>query len=351
MQPEDWHWLKMSQGSMIVKASDPLDPIACTKWILWSLSENQRCWLCVLKPHHYRGHADNIHLSMCWTWKMHNSCWISFWVLRLAVALQNLLTLKRWWQSFLPQLKAWIKEVAFGESKTKSLCVLFERKHRRFPVFNNLSQGLRLKWVDVSIFFSVPSFYPYAQNLKLKWSMSAAEDWGRLGVAVQQVFHFDENQRERRRKRSIFDSCSWVCVMRSELTSWLSVRTLGVHTCMHIHTQQQAVGTPSWRHDQTQELYSHVASVLLRRNITFFEWWHAACCLCSLTFNSMFPAWLLQPRREQSLPSPAIVVKVARVIIWPRRLLIFLTEPWLSSLAVVMGYDVRSAHMQCAQVK
>lgn len=77
-----------------------------------------------------------------------------------------------------------------------------------------------------------------------------------------------------RGEESIFNSCSRVCVMRRELASWLSVRTLCART--HTHTQRHAVGTPSWKHDQTQALCSHAAAVLLRKNVTCFEWWQAA---------------------------------------------------------------------------
>lgn len=58
----------------------------------------------------------------------------------------------------------------------------------------------------------------------------------------------------------------------------------------HTHTQRHAVGTPSRRHDQTQALCSRVAAVLLRENVTCFEWWQAA----GLTFSCVFVA-LLQP--------------------------------------------------------
>lgn len=59
-----------------------------------------------------------------------------------------------------------------------------------------------------------------------------------------------------------------------------------MRTHTHTHTQRHAVGTPSRRHDQTQALCSHAAAVLLRVNVTCFEWWQAA----GLTFSCMFVA-------------------------------------------------------------
>lgn len=50
--------------------------------------------------------------------------------------------------------------------------------------------------------FITSVFHPYANTVGLtKWPMSAVEDRGRLGVAVERVFHFDVIQWGRRRER------------------------------------------------------------------------------------------------------------------------------------------------------
>ena len=137
---------------------------------------------------------------------------------------------------------------------------------------------------SLSVCFITSVFHPYANTLKLtKQPMSFLEARGRLGVTVERAFFIlmwvgggDRGE------ESILNSCSRVCVMRRELASWLSVRTLCTHAHTHTHThtrthtQRHAVGTPSWKHDQTQALCSHAAAVLLRKNVTCFEWWQAA---------------------------------------------------------------------------